>query len=852
AGIYSKQTSDDLLEFAATLQNTTKYSEDAVISNLNLLTSLTNLDKEGLKKASKASLDLAARLGIDVDTATQMVTKSINGNSTALQKNGIIVRKGSNENERLANTLDALARFNGSAEASANTFSGAMIILSNSFGEVLEAIGLVVTKDPLIIAIIKNLATFFNNLATTIGEAKLSIIDFVISTIKAIQDLGLATNEAINFFTRILLDVGLAALFLFRDEILGFVNVAKNAIAEFVVTALKQLTTFGNALTLVNIKAKATALGLKLLTAAMTAGLFIALDFAISKFLELKDELGSVGNVLKFIGNSFKIFAAELAQNLVLITNDLKGFANNAANFLLTPINKAREALGKDPIKVEIFEIDDEKTTLKIQGIQKVIDGLEKKNEEMKAAAKKGNFADSLLGDSLEKLEALKKKQQETIDNLGKGQKGIKVGLELDNNAIDKIKSDFKNLQKSLAGTEGGELGKLKADYAERLKVINDYAKLSAANKKEANKVLEQLDLDYAKKEKDLLKKQSDEVLKIRQETIDKAKANPLGIFTGGFEEKIKQKIQLDIAPQVLGGAQGFGEAISKGAEGFADILSSGASGLLNAMAPGLGSALKPFLDMFMKGPEFVDQMLTQFIQGIPRIISNFILAIPQFFITLARESVKLVDALVREMPRVIVEFLKGAGMFIIEVIKSVPTLISTLISELPRVVNFLVSQAPQIAISFVEALIKEAPRMIVGIGEAIVKGIKDAIGGFFGGGGDDGGLLGLGFLGLATGGKIVKGGIAGKDSVPAALTPGEIVVDTTTSRDLQKFLDSRLTTLEENNQGNGNNEVTNALLVKVVDLLSRPQEVSSTVVLNNRTLADIILNLNRTNTRLA
>ncbi|MGV8130804.1 MAG: hypothetical protein ACP5N7_01750, partial [Candidatus Pacearchaeota archaeon] len=97
AGIYSKQTSDSLLEFAATLQNTTKYSEDAVISNLNLLTSLTNLDEQGLKKASKASLDLAARLGIDIDTATQMVTKSINGNSTALQKNGIMVKKGANE-----------------------------------------------------------------------------------------------------------------------------------------------------------------------------------------------------------------------------------------------------------------------------------------------------------------------------------------------------------------------------------------------------------------------------------------------------------------------------------------------------------------------------------------------------------------------------------------------------------------------------------------------------------------------------------------------------------------------------------------------------------------------------------
>jgi hypothetical protein len=70
-------------------------------------------------------------------------------------------------------------------------------------------------------------------------------------------------------------------------------------------------------------------------------------------------------------------------------------------------------------------------------------------------------------------------------------------------------------------------------------------------------------------------------------------------------------------------------------------------------------------------------------------------------------------------------------------------------------------------------------------------------------------------------------------------------VVDRSTAFKLRQFLDNPQP--QQNDSGN-----SEAILLKIYDALSKPMNVSSDISLNNRTFANIILELNRTNQRLA
>jgi len=161
---------------------------------------------------------------------------------------------------------------------------------------------------------------------------------------------------------------------------------------------------------------------------------------------------------------------------------------------------------------------------------------------------------------------------------------------------------------------------------------------------------------------------------------------------------------------------------------------------------------------------------------------------------------------------------------------------------------------------------IKSIGDFFYNLGKAIVKGFLDgldSVGDFVGDAaqsiglpGGQGGITGSEtvdtvltgglnqVIGFARGGLIPKG-FPG-DSFPARLTSGEYVVDRSTTKDLQDFL-----SMQSNGNNNGNETVIN-LLSQIANLLQTNQTVESTVDFNGETLANIILNLNRNNARLA
>jgi hypothetical protein len=165
SGQYSAETSQDIQDFAAELQRTTTFEDDLIIKNAALIQSLAGLEKEGLKRATVAALDLSAALGKDLATTSEILGRAANGNVTALQKMGVEVRKGATDAQTFENALRAIEeRFGGAAASKVNTYSGAVAFASNAFGDLTEEIGNFIVKNPAVIAVLKEVGTLFNEL----------------------------------------------------------------------------------------------------------------------------------------------------------------------------------------------------------------------------------------------------------------------------------------------------------------------------------------------------------------------------------------------------------------------------------------------------------------------------------------------------------------------------------------------------------------------------------------------------------------------------------------------------------------------------------------------------------------
>lgn len=118
-------------------------------------------------------------------------------------------------------------------------------------------------------------------------------------------------------------------------------------------------------------------------------------------------------------------------------------------------------------------------------------------------------------------------------------------------------------------------------------------------------------------------------------------------------------------------------------------------------------------------------------------------------------------------------------------------------------------------------------------------------------GGGAGGGLTtvltgGLNKIKLATGGQVV--GAGNRDTVPAMLTPGELVVDRTTGPRLMDFIDN----FDSKPQSGQDDGMMLAVLTDISRKLDAPTTVESSVTIDKEVFANIILQLNRNNRRLA
>ena len=156
------KTSKELQKMASSLQENSLFGDEEILQKVTAqLLTFTNISGNAFDRTQQAALDLATRLGGDLQSASIQLGKALNdpvANLSALSRAGIQFSEEQKElidalveTGRLAEAqtviLDELEKqYGGSAKAAAAAGAGGITQLKNSFGDLMEQIGEVIVE----------------------------------------------------------------------------------------------------------------------------------------------------------------------------------------------------------------------------------------------------------------------------------------------------------------------------------------------------------------------------------------------------------------------------------------------------------------------------------------------------------------------------------------------------------------------------------------------------------------------------------------------------------------------------------------------------------------------------------
>ena len=177
-GRFTESASKSIQDFASSLQANSKFGDEAILQNAALIQSLGNLEEDGLKRALQASADLASGLGIDLATASNMVAKAASGNTDAFGRYGIRIQKTGDQAKDFGLVLDSIqGKFGGRALSELNTYAGVKQGLANSFGDIKEKIGDLLTQNPAYIKALNEQKKTYDQINKILDENKLVLME---------------------------------------------------------------------------------------------------------------------------------------------------------------------------------------------------------------------------------------------------------------------------------------------------------------------------------------------------------------------------------------------------------------------------------------------------------------------------------------------------------------------------------------------------------------------------------------------------------------------------------------------------------------------------------------------------
>ena len=198
-------TADELSNMASSLQDVTTFSDDTIARGQSLLLTFTNIRKEAFEPATKAALDLAERMRIDLNSAVLLIGKALNAPTQNL---GALTRAGiqfNDEQRELIKTmtesgdvagaqaiiLRELESQNKNAAVAAAQGTGAFLQFQNVLGNIAENLGAVLA--PTLINITKRLTVFAKIIRDNETAVKTLAIGLGVGAVGAGLVFGLST-----------------------------------------------------------------------------------------------------------------------------------------------------------------------------------------------------------------------------------------------------------------------------------------------------------------------------------------------------------------------------------------------------------------------------------------------------------------------------------------------------------------------------------------------------------------------------------------------------------------------------------------------------------------------------------
>lgn len=175
--------SDDVIkqytDLSNAMQATTVFSDDLTTQMQALLVQVGGVMPNAMEGALQASADLAAGLGIDLQTATTLVAKAAAGHTETLGKYGISVSDAELKTKGFTAVLEAINKqFGGQAAAQVETYAGKVEQLANAWDNLKEAVGRKIIQDPIVLAAITKLTEGTTGQADATDKTGKSLSDY--------------------------------------------------------------------------------------------------------------------------------------------------------------------------------------------------------------------------------------------------------------------------------------------------------------------------------------------------------------------------------------------------------------------------------------------------------------------------------------------------------------------------------------------------------------------------------------------------------------------------------------------------------------------------------------------------
>jgi hypothetical protein len=442
-----------------------------------------------------------------------------------------------------------------------------------------------------------------------------------------------------------------------------------------------------------------------------------------------------------------------------------------------------------------------------------------------------------------------------TLDKINKSAIKAKTSVSNTGAEFEKLKAEGDAFKKSIFESFGDEIAKETEKANNQINKTIELEKKGAITAEESAKIKKTVATDLAEKIKKINERQSDDLKKDAAETraeIEKIASNPISFFFKTGESDFAT------AGAALAGA--FDKALS-GKSGAVQMISSLGGAFADEILPRIGGVVGSILSKLAAGPEQAKAFVKEFIAAIPDIIIAIVDALPEALSGLIEKVFspeflqRLGFAIGKSMLFV---FTAGLNRFAPEWGQKIGEYILMPLKEglAPIFERLAVVFQP-----FNDAAnnLKTALEPVSSVMQNLADALNNFNPGSLGGGGGIGGAIG-GFFGQVTNAVssalgFSQGGIVpmyaadgamvprGTDTVPAMLTPGELVIPRDMVGELGAFLSA------QNNTG-GDGQA--ALLAAILSAVQAPIVVKTEAKVNQNAFADIILQLNRQNMRLA